>query len=189
MARPLIVAIVGEKSSGKSIVFERFKRQRGVVAFRFSDLVNELLVALGLDVRDRVNQTKLSEALRHTFGGGIYVRALMRRASATKASVVVLEGIRKLAELKEFRTYPRTRLLYITAPVKLRWERARHRKHNVRLDDHVSLKQYIQIEKTLPSEVEIPAVGRRADARIDNTGTKQELFRQVDAIIKNFTKR
>lgn len=186
MARPLIVAIVGEKSSGKSIVFQRLGRRRGCVAFRFSDLVNELLIALGLDVRDRVNQMKMAEAMRATFGGGVLVRALMLRASSSKAHVVVLEGIRKKAELKEFRKHPRTKLIYITAPVELRWQRAKRRRNNMRLDDQFSLKQYIAVERTLPSEVEIPVVGRRADVRIDNVGTKRELFAKVDATLKQF---
>jgi len=186
MARPLIIGIVGEKSSGKSIVFERLGKRRGYVAFRFSNLVNELLTALGLDVRDRVNQMKMAESMRSTFGGGVFVRALMLRAAAAKARVVVLEGIRKSAELKEFRTFPRTRLIYITAPVEVRWRRAKQRRSNVRLDDQFTLKQYIAVEKTLPSEVEIPAVGRRADVRIDNVGTKRELFEKVDAVITKY---
>lgn len=188
MARPLIVAIVGEKSSGKSIVFQRFGKQRGFVAFRFSDIVNELLTVLGIDVRDRVNQMKMAESMRTTFGGGVLVRALMNRADRSPARVVVLEGIRKLSELREFRKFPRTRLMYITAPVELRWKRAKQRRSNVRLDDQFTLKQYIAVEKTLASEVEIPAVGRRADARIDNVGTKRELFTKVDAIIAKWSR-
>ncbi len=188
MARPLIVAIVGEKSSGKSIVFQRLGKRRGFVAFRFSNLVNELLIALGLDVRDRTNQSTMAEAMRMTFGGGVLVRALMLRAAASKAQVVVLEGIRKKAELKEFRKFPRTKLIYITAPVELRWQRAKRRRSNVRLDDQFTLKQYIAVEKTLASEVEIPAVGRRADVRIDNVGTKRELFAEVDAVIAKWSR-
>ncbi len=186
MRRPLIIGIVGEKSSGKSIVFEHLGARRGFVAFRFSDLINELLTALGLDVRDRVNQMKMAESMRTTFGGGVFVRALMLRARASKARVVVLEGIRKKAELKEFRRFPRAKLVYITAPVVLRWQRAKRRRSNVRLDDQFTMKQYVSIEKTLASELEIPAVGRRADVRIDNTGTRKELFRKVDEAITRF---
>ncbi len=188
MRPPLIIGIVGEKSSGKSIVFEHLGKRRGYVAFRFSDLINELLIALGVDIRDRVNQMKMAESLRATFGGGVLVRSLMLRAATAKARVVVLEGIRKSAELKEFRKFPHAKLIYITAPVELRWQRAKLRRSNVRLDDQFTLRRYIKVEQTLPSEVEIPAVGRHADVRIENTGTKRALFEQVDAAIRRFSK-
>jgi len=184
MPQPLILGIVGEKSSGKSVVFHYLGRQRGVLVLRFSDVLNEILRMLNLDERDRAIQGKLAESLRHTFGGGVLVRALLHRAGRSRARLVVLDGIRKLPELRAFRRQRGAKVLYVTAPYELRWQRARRR--HQRTDDRVSLKKFIQIEKTYPAEVEIPAVGRRADVRIDNVGSRRELFQRVDAMLKQF---
>ena len=37
------------------------------------------------------------------------------------------------------------------------------------------------------TEVNIPKIGEKADYRIENTGTKEELFAKVDEIIKGIT--
>ncbi len=179
----LILGIVGEKSSGKSIVVEYLKRRRGFRVARFSDALNDLLRRLRLDERNRRNQGNLAEALRNTFGLDVLARAVVAEVLAKPCRAAVLDGTRKLGELRYLRTLPRFKLLYVTAPIRLRYERARER--GERRDDRVSFSEFQAIER-LPHEVEIPWMGRLADIRIDNVGTKRELLAKVDAALKKF---
>lgn len=178
----LILGIVGEKSSGKSIVFEYLKRKPGVRVARFSDVLNDVLRRLYLDEKNRLYQGRLAEALRTTFGVEVLARAVLTDTDKRKAAAV-LDGVRKLGEYRWLRRQPRFKLLYVTAPARLRWQRAQAR--NQRRDDRVSFREFQAIER-LPHEIEIPKIGKQADVRIDNIGTKHELLAKVEAALKKF---
>lgn len=183
----LIIGIIGDKNSGKSIVFEYLQRKRGVFSVRTSDVLRDILVRLGLDPSDRVNNyARLGEALRKTFGHGILVEACLQQARQSAKRIVAVEGMRRWKELAVLRRMRNFKLLYVTAPAKLRWQRARRRTRAVRKDDQVSFQKFKQIERTLITEVEIPRMGKVADIRIDNLGTKRVLFKKVDAAMRSF---
>lgn len=185
MHRPLIIGIVGEKNSGKSIVFKYLKTKRGFFSARCSDVLSGVLRILGLDPNDREqNLARLAEALRSTFGPGVIPFALLKEGRRSGKRVIVIEGMRRLAELAVLRRLPGFRLLFITAPARARWEWAR--KRALRKDDSVSFKRFVQIERTLITEREIPNIGKLADVRIENAGTKHELFRKVDDAVSRF---
>lgn len=187
MQRSLILGIIGEKCSGKSVVFNYLKKKAGVYSARTSDVLYDILVRLSLDPTDRRNESSLAEALRVTFGPDVLPRAVMADPRAFKSRVVAVEGIRRLRELAPLRRMKNFRLMYITAPIELRWQRAKSRKKNKRLDDHVSLAEYRRIERTVVTEREIPRMGKLADVRIDNVGNIRELFSKVDAALRRFT--
>ncbi|MBI5404896.1 MAG: hypothetical protein HY976_01590 [Candidatus Kerfeldbacteria bacterium] len=189
MGKPLILGIVGEKSSGKSIVFEYLATKRGIFSGRTSAVLEDILRRLHLDVSSRPNNAKLAEALRHTFGQDILPQAVLADAAGRRARVIVVEGIRRLAELAPLRRLPNFRLLYVTAPIEVRWHRAQSRTQKKRSDDQVTLAQYRRIEQTLITEKEVPRLGRLADVRINNTGTKRQLFSDVDAALRRLSGR
>lgn len=186
MRRPLILGIIGEKSSGKSVVFQYLRTKRGVFSARTSDVLYDILIRLSLDPTVRLNEANLAEALRSTFGPGVLPRAVMADPRASKSRLIAIEGIRRVAELASLRKLKHFRLLYITAPVELRWHRAKVRRVNKRNDDRASLAEYRRIERTLVTEKEIPRMGRLADVRIDNVGSKRELFQKVDTVLRRF---
>lgn len=181
--RQLILGIVGEKSSGKAVVGRYIARKYGYPFVVFSeDVLNVILELLDLDWRDHRVQGRLAEALRTTFGLDVIARGVAKQVrQRTRVPVVVVDGIRKFGELRFFKKLKRFRLLYVTAPAEYRWKRAYGR--NERIDDRVSFKEFRRIE-TLPHEREIPKIGRKADFRIDNIGTTQELYRKIDAVIR-----
>src|SRR5689334_141355 len=122
MRQPLILGIVGEKSSGKSNVFTYLAKKPGVFSARTSDVLKDVLTRLHLDTASRPNNAKLAEALRTTFGAGILPEALLADAGKRQFRLIALEGLRRLAEVKAIKRHPHFRLLYITAPVELRWQ-------------------------------------------------------------------
>lgn len=179
--RRYILGLVGEKSGGKSTV-GAYLRSKGARVIRFSDFLADILVRLHLDPQDRENLGALGEALRAAFPAGTIARAVALDAQSGKGTLAVVDGIRKPGELAYLRRLPNFRLLYVTAPPRLRYERAH--KRNQRRDDRVSFWKFQSIERTLASEVDIPNVGRRADFRIDNVGTEAELSTKVDVVLK-----
>lgn len=180
--RPLILGIVGEKSSGKAVVGRYIARQYGYPFIIFSEnVLNVMLELLDLNWRDHRVQGRLAEALRNTFGLDVLARAVLKQVrQRPRAKVVVVDGIRRIGELRLLRRLKNFRLLYVSAPMEYRWRRAY--KRNERIDDRVSLTEFRRIE-TLPHEREIPKIGRSADFRIDNVGSTKELYQKIDAVM------
>jgi dephospho-CoA kinase len=67
----------------------------------------------------------------------------------------------------------------------VRYQRFLERKEK-KEDGSESLKQFLAQEKEW-IEKEIPKQGIQADFRIDNAGTREELYKKVDAIINKLT--
>lgn len=179
---PLILGIVGEKSSGKAVVGRYIARTYGYPFIIFSEnVLNVMLELLDLDWRDHRVQGRLAEVLRTTFGRDVLARAVLKQVRQQQAKVIVIDGIRKVGELQFLRRLKNFRLLYVTAPMKFRWRRAYRR--NERIDDRVSLSEFRRIE-TLPHEREIPKIGGLADFRIDNVGSSKELYKKIDAVMQ-----
>lgn len=184
--QPLILGIVGEKGSGKSTLFEYLRRRRGVFSARTSDVLADILKRLSLNPENRLNHARLAEALRSTFGPDILPRVVLADPRARRSRVVAIEGMRRLRELRPLFRRKNFKLLYITAPIELRWRRAQQRRRNKRSDDHVTLAAYRRIERTLITEREIPKMAGLADVRIDNVGTMRELYAKVGAALRRF---
>ena len=179
--KPIILAIVGEKSSGKGTATAYLQRKPGVAVFRFSKVLDDILVRLNLDEHSRENQGRLAEILRNTFGGDVLARSLMTDVRKKRLSIAVLDGVRKPEELRFLRAQPKFMLLFLKAPVTTRWQRAKRRAH--RHDDFFSLKKFAAYERTAAFDKYIPSLAKQADIMIENTGTKRDLFRELEAMV------
>ncbi|MBI4093130.1 MAG: hypothetical protein HY420_04370 [Candidatus Kerfeldbacteria bacterium] len=181
--QPLILGIVGEKSSGKAVAGRYIARKYGYPFIVFSEnVLNVILELLDLDWRDHRVQGRLAEVLRTTFGLDVLARAVLKQVRQQKQKkMVVIDGIRKFGELRLLKRLKNFRLLYITAPMEYRWRRAYGR--NERIDDRVSMSEFRRIE-SLPHEREIPKIGRQAEYRIDNVGSTKELYKKIDAVMQ-----
>lgn len=177
-----MIGLTGERSGGKTIVYDYLRRQPGILVLRFSKVLEDLLERIHLDPRSRRNEADIADALREKFGGDVLAKALHAEAIRSGKKFIIIDGPRKPAEYRYLRRIPNFRLLYITAPARLRWGRAFRRAH--RHDDRVSFRRFQAIERTLSTELDITRYGRRADYKIMNTGTKRQLFADVKAILR-----
>jgi len=78
------------------------------------------------------------------------------------------------------KSFPNSYVVYVTLDQKSRWERIYNRKE--KSDDKVGFQKFQEMERA-EIEVSIPKIGGKADFRVENTGTKEELFAQVDELI------
>jgi len=91
---------------------------------------------------------------------------------------VVIDGMRHPAELEVLKGLPGFLLVYLTAPLELRFRRARTRGEKVG-ERNFTVEQFKREEK-LPTEVFIRGLGRRAKVRLINSGTLPELYKQIE---------
>lgn len=174
-----IIGIVGEKLAGKDVMANYLVKKYGAQHFRFSHILDDILVILNLEISRR-NEIDLGLGLRKVFGDDVLVTALKKRAEAATSDLVVVNGIR-LGEFDIVKSWPGAKVVYVTAPAAVRFERYQQR-HQKADDAIMDFEQFVAQEKEL-TEVGIPALGARADFRIDNTGTLEEFYKKIDEVV------
>ncbi|MBI2443978.1 MAG: AAA family ATPase [Candidatus Magasanikbacteria bacterium] len=177
----LILGLVGEMASGKTTVTNYLKKKYGAVTHRFSDPLRDVLARLHRP-ETRANLQQLSTLLRQNFGEDLLSKILAADAAADAAPLVIIEGIRRAADMIDLKKLPGFRLVALTADERKRYERLTGRRENP--DDRAKSWEQFQAEGRAESEQQIKAVAKEAAATIDNNGTFAKLYRQVDALVK-----
>lgn len=176
-----IFGLIGETGSGKDTFCDCLKKTRkDVFVFRFSQPLTEAL-GIFFDEIKKEDQQWLVKALRERFGNNILGEAIVKKIENIKSGIIILNGVRMW---EEFRMIKRLggRTIYITANPKIRWQRIQNRRE--KKDDKVSYQKFLKMEKAA-SEVLIPKIGKKADFKIENNGSKQNFYREIRVIIRN----
>lgn len=186
-----IIGYVGENCSGKDTSAQFIEMELGhrysIVNHRFSDVLAETLKIWHLPIT-RENLQKLSPAMRQAYGADVLANAVEKRVLASEAGIINLSGIRwKDADVPVFKRLPNNFLVYITAPVEIRFERAKLRSQKIGertsyFGEGDSFEKFLEAEKAI-TEIEIPEIGKLADFKINNSGTLDDLRLQIRQFI------
>ncbi len=178
MTKP-IIGLVGRMSSGKGTAAEYLKSKYQAEVFTYSQPLRDVLNRLSLPV-DRDHLIKMSETLRDKFGDDLFARLMVQSALASSAPVVVVDGIRRPADIVGL---PEIGLILveIQAEAETRWRRLTERREKAD-DSTKTLAEFLEDEKR-STEQTIDAVVAEATEHIDNNGTLDDLYRQLDDLI------
>ena len=97
--------------------------------------------------------------------------------------MVILDGVRWLSDEELINSFPEKFLIYITAEAKTRWERLKLRGEKVG-EANASLEQFMAEEK-VKTETLIPKIGKRADIKVENNGSFEELEKKVRQFVSS----
>ncbi|OGD33290.1 hypothetical protein A2833_00970 [Candidatus Azambacteria bacterium RIFCSPHIGHO2_01_FULL_44_55] len=184
------IGLVGEKCGGKETACKFLEMELGhlysFVHHRFSDTLVEVVKACRLPIT-RENLQKCSPALRSAYGPDVLANSVRTRVLDSEADIVTLDGLRwKDADVPVLRSLPNNFLIYITAPVEIRYARARLRSMQQGRTSYSgegdSFDKFLEEEKAI-TEIEIPEIAELADFRIDNTWTFDDLRAQIRRFI------
>ncbi|WKZ29012.1 MAG: AAA family ATPase [Patescibacteria group bacterium] len=177
----IIIGLVGEAASGKGTVaaylLEKYRAKTLAFSTPMKDCLKRLLVPLS-----RENLTAFSEFTRKAYGEDLYARVVAEDAKNSEDALVVVDGIRRPADYANLKELSGFHLIYVTAPVELRWERARKRGEKA-TEATMTLEQFKQ-EELLPTELEIKAIGQKAEFIVDNSGKIEELYTSMESIVE-----
>ncbi|MEK7617820.1 MAG: hypothetical protein AAB410_01625 [Patescibacteria group bacterium] len=176
----LIIGLVGEKLAGKDEAAKYLVKKFGAFHIKFSHLLDGILDILDIP-KTRRNEIDLGLGLREVFGPEVLFRALKKRVLESNAPAVVINGIR-MDEQETIIKELGAKMIYITAPVELRYERYRHRKEKID-DGKMSFEEFARQDKEELTEKGIPELGKQAKYRIDNTKTLEDLHAEINKII------
>jgi len=105
--------------------------------------------------------------------------AIAREIKNIKRGLVILNGVRMWEEFKMIKKFG-GKIIYITADSKIRWQKVS--KRGEKKDDKVSYQKFLKMEKAA-SEILISEMGRKADFRIENNGSKEDLYRSIKTVL------
>jgi dephospho-CoA kinase len=179
--KKIIIGLVGESGSGKDTVANYLRDKHGAKLYRFADPLREAL-ELYLDKISREDLQWLAMRFKERFGKKILARGLKKKIEENGNGLTVVNGIRFSEDAEFVKSLPNGYVIYVTLDSKSRWQRIYNR--GEKTDDAVSYEKFLEMEKA-ETEVNIPKIGEKADFRVENMGTKEELLAKVDEIVHN----
>nr|AIA12697.1 AAA domain protein [uncultured bacterium] len=171
-----ILAVLGEKLSGKDTIAQYLVDRHGAYHTRYSHFLDEILTILGLPITRR-NENDLGYGLRQYFGEDVLSRAQTQRILKSDADLIVINGLRFQSDLDQARSLG-AHLIYVTAPKELRFKRALERGEKAE-----SSREIFEAQEQEVYEINTPRFGAQADYKIENTGTLEELQQKIEDIL------
>jgi dephospho-CoA kinase len=174
-----VIGLAGAIGSGKTAVSDHICAKYGAKQLRYSRILMDVLGRLNLP-EDRSNLQTLGESLRRSFGPDVVVNAFRKDLEACPAKIIVVDGIRYPNEVEMLRQLENDLLLYIDAPVEVRYRRALSRAEKG--EAALSLKEFVKAGSR-ETEKRLPDIKKAADYVIENDGTVNSLYSKIDAIL------
>lgn len=176
-----IFGITGKIACGKGSLADYLIKKYRAKKFGFSDPLKETLSMYDIELT-RHNLQLLSTLLRKNFSEDVLARALMKRALEAQEDIVIIDGVRRLTDIENFRKLKNFSLIFIDTDKKLRF--ARYTKRNQSPgDEKMSYEDFIKKDNA-ESENQIEGLKKFANHIITNNGSVEELLRKTDETIR-----
>ncbi len=179
----MIIGITGTNGAGKGTVVEYLVKKHGFKHYSNSGLIKEELKRRGMPI-DRDNTRLVGNELRRKHGPGYLAEENFRRATMAGGDAVI-EALRAVGEAK-FLKEQGAFLIGVDAEIQLRYERITGRGTDL---DRLSFERFAQQDKnertgTDEWDMNIDLILQMADAIVYNNGTPEELYQQIEAVLK-----
>ena len=176
----IILGFVGQISSGKDVSKKYLEKKYGAQSCRFSSILRDVLARIGVEI-NRGNLQKVSTVLRQNFGEDLLALAISKDASEFNSDIVIVDGVRRLTDIAHLTALPNFFLIKIDADPKLRYERMKLRNENVG-DNKKTFEDFLK-DQEAEADREIPIVMQTAKYSIDNDGSLEDLYSQLDKLV------
>jgi dephospho-CoA kinase len=177
-----IIGITGTLGAGKGTVVEYLVREKGFFHYSVREYLTEEIKRRGLPV-NRDSMTSVANDLRWQFGPSFVTDQLYIKASQMGHDCII-ESIRTPGEISSLREKGDFLLLAVDADPRVRYERIFARNSET---DRISFETFLANEAREmttddPGKQNLRACIAQADHRLNNDGTPEELFRQVEKV-------
>ncbi len=180
--KKVIIGLTGEICAGKGTIVKYLEQKHGAASYRFSTMLRDLLARLYLPV-SRENMQNISTAIRQYLGEDILAKVIAEDVKKDTNNVIVVDGVRRSPDIKYLREIPGFKLVRIVGDPETRFTRLLARKENPG-DETKTYGQFIEDHKK-EADSQVPIVMAQAELEINNNGSLEDLYKQVDQIILN----
>ncbi|MBI3632154.1 MAG: AAA family ATPase [Candidatus Vogelbacteria bacterium] len=175
-----VLGVTGTNASGKDTVADHLKQTYGFRTYSLSDEIRAELTKKGLP-HTRENLIAAGNELRQKFLPNELAVRTLERIRGSAAHNIIITSIRNPAEIDEFkRNFPKFKMVFVDAPVELRFERARARG---KIGEGNSLQTFKTLEeKELQgnkNEQQLLVCAERADFSLINDSTLEDLYNKI----------
>ncbi|MCD4761021.1 AAA family ATPase [bacterium] len=178
--KKIILGFTALLAGGKGIACKYLMEQHGADKFRFSTVLRDMLARVYLP-DSRKNMQLLSQLLRENFSQDILSKAVSEDIKVADSKIIVIDGMRRFTDMEHLKNLSGFKLVAIEVDPNVRYERLVKRNENPG-DDKKTYEEFLKDEQA-EAEIEIPAVMKQADITIDNNGTLEEFYKQLDQLI------
>lgn len=177
----IILGFTGPIASGKEVAKKYIEKKYGASSFKFSTILRTILDFVAVE-QNRDNIIALSTFLRQQYGEDLLAKAIAKSVTEAKNDFIVVDGIRRMADIEYLKKVPGFTLIAIDAKPEIRYQRSVSRNENLG-DDVKSYYQFLA-DHQKETEATIPEVMAKANYQINNTGNLEDLYDQIDKIIE-----
>jgi len=177
MKRRKVIVIVGMPGAGKGLV-SKTATSRGIPVLVCGDVVREETERRGLPATPE-NMGDVMLALRREEGFGVVAERLVPKIQSSSSSVVIVEGVRSMAEIDELRRNHNVAIVAVHASPKTRYERLTLRG---RSDDPKNWQEFVERDSRELS-VGIGNVIALAEEMLVNEASMDELTSASERLI------
>jgi dephospho-CoA kinase len=179
----MIIGITGSFGAGKGVVVDYLVNTKGFKHFSARQLITEEIERRGLPV-NRDSMIVVSNDLRAIHGPDYIIKTLYERAVAMGGDAVI-ESIREMAGVR-FLHEQGGFVLGVDAEPSVRYNRAFNRGSET---DNVSFEKWLAQEQAEsnpddPTKQDIFGTLRASDAIVNNNGTLEELYTQIEEALE-----
>lgn len=178
----LILGLAAELAGGKGTAAKYVAEKYSGSTHRFSTMLRDVLDRMYLG-HTRENMQKLSTSVRENFGEDTLARVMFEDVQKDRHEVVVVDGVRRQADIAYLKTLPEFKLVYIETSLEHRFERIVKRGENP--DDATKTLEQFKDDQRGEADAQIRSLRERAEHVITNDGSYAELYAQIDALINN----
>ncbi len=181
MEKKIIIGFTGLMASGKDAAKKYLEEKYQAKSLKFSGIMRDVLKRINVEM-SRYNLSAVSLCLRETFGEDLFAKVIANDAKESDNKMVVIDGVRRLADIAHLTKLEGFYLISIEASPELRHQRLVARGENVG-ESEKTFEQFLADHQT-ETEMTIPAVMAKADFVIDNNGDFESLYAQIDKILE-----
>lgn len=179
--KKFVIALVGEIASGKGTVADYLIQKHNAGYYRFSNILRDLADRLYLP-HSRDILIRMSEVMRENFGEDTLAKVMAEDVRSDKARLVVVDGVRRLADIEYLKQLPYFYLVYVKSDINIRYERVKNRGEKVD-EKGLTFKQFLK-DNQRSTEISITQVADHADLCLINESTKEELENEIESLLE-----
>lgn len=182
----IILGLSGEIASGKGTAAKYVCESYGGSSHRFSTMLRDVAKRMYLE-ENRENIQKISTIFRQNFSDDLLSKVIFHDVENDSHEYVTVDGVRRAPDIEYLKKLPGFKLVYIEADMEKRYERITKRGENS--DDSGKSFEEFKKDHERETELRIKDLKNIADFVVDNNGTFEELFGQIDKIISGANRK